>query len=90
MVSETSRCAREMLKIFVHSSLYTSFVRRGREVQICIRSPLQKRLRGVWIGWATSVTPQGELYYVNHVQKTTTWTKPSWNDSDDEEEDRES
>lgn len=27
-------------------------------------------------GWGRSVTPLGEVYYVNHVTKTTTWSRP--------------
>lgn len=42
-------------------------------------------------GWGRSVTPNGELYYVNHVSKTTTWSRPQWttgSDGDDECESR--
>ncbi|CAM9351287.1 unnamed protein product [Scytosiphon promiscuus] len=37
-------------------------------------------------GWGRSVTANGELYYVNHVKKTTTWTRPQWTGSDDDDE----
>lgn len=43
-------------------------------------------------GWGRSVTPQGEVYYVNHVTKSTTWSRPRWtyaeedpNDLDDDD-----
>eukprot|EP00903_Cladosiphon_okamuranus_P005757 g5709.t2 len=37
-------------------------------------------------GWGRSVTKNGELYYVNHVTKTTTWARPQWTGSDGDEE----
>ncbi|CAM9444576.1 unnamed protein product, partial [Hapterophycus canaliculatus] len=37
-------------------------------------------------GWGRSVTPNGELYYVNHVKKTTTWARPQWTGSDEGDE----
>lgn len=41
-------------------------------------------------GWGRSVTQNGELYFVNHVTKTTTWSRPQWTGSDgDVDEDHE-
>ena len=37
-------------------------------------------------GWGRSVTKNGELYYVNHVTKTTTWSRPQWTGSDGDDE----
>ncbi|CAN0503947.1 unnamed protein product, partial [Ectocarpus sp. 12 AP-2014] len=37
-------------------------------------------------GWGRSVTPNGELYYVNHVSKTTTWSRPQWTTGSDGDE----
>lgn len=37
------------------------------------------------IGWGRSVTPLGEVYYVNHANKTTTWTRPTWEGDEDED-----
>ncbi|CAM9496462.1 unnamed protein product, partial [Ectocarpus sp. 8 AP-2014] len=37
-------------------------------------------------GWGRSVTPNGELYYVNHVTKTTTWSRPQWTAGSDGDE----
>ncbi|CBJ27893.1 ubiquitin-protein ligase [Ectocarpus siliculosus] len=37
-------------------------------------------------GWGRSVTPNGELYYVNHVSKTTTWSRPQWTAGSDGDE----
>ncbi|CAN0295051.1 unnamed protein product, partial [Ectocarpus sp. 12 AP-2014] len=41
-------------------------------------------------GWGRSVTPNGELYYVNHVSKTTTWSRPQWTTGSDGDEECES
>lgn len=44
-------------------------------------------------GWGRSVTPQGEVYYVNHLTKSTTWSRPRWTyaeEDDNEMEDDES
>jgi hypothetical protein len=27
-------------------------------------------------GWEQGVTPEGEVYFINHVSKTTTWFDP--------------
>lgn len=32
------------------------------------------------------MTKNGELYYVNHVTKTTTWSRPQWTGSDGDDE----
>ncbi|CAN0139370.1 unnamed protein product, partial [Ectocarpus sp. 4 AP-2014] len=37
-------------------------------------------------GWGRSVTPNGELYYVNHVSKSTTWSRPQWTAGSDGDE----
>jgi len=28
------------------------------------------------LGWEQGVTPEGDIYYINHIEKTTSWFDP--------------
>uniref|UniRef100_A0AAZ3R1A4 WW domain-containing protein n=1 Tax=Oncorhynchus tshawytscha TaxID=74940 RepID=A0AAZ3R1A4_ONCTS len=47
------------------------------------RSPLPE-------GWEQAVTPEGEVYYINHITKTTSWLDPHLGNSNERERHRES
>ena len=37
---------------------------------------LQRAAQGLPRGWQAGMTPDGRMYYINHMDKTTTWEKP--------------
>ena len=37
---------------------------------------LQRAAQGLPQHWQAGMTPDGRMYYINHVDKTTTWEKP--------------
>lgn len=48
----------------------------GRNVPQTQQEKLQVLSRALPQGWEQGVTPEGEVYFINHISKTTTWFDP--------------
>ena len=48
----------------------------GRNVPQTQQEKLQVLSRALPQGWEQGVTPEGEIYFINHISKTTTWFDP--------------
>jgi len=38
--------------------------------------PSSQNLGPLPLGWEQGVTPEGDIYYINHIEKTTSWFDP--------------
>lgn len=84
------------LSCYVHGYYYSGACSTG---VLPVLKPTKETIitcNGVWcscrallpstcVGWGRSVTANEELYYVNHITKSTTWSRPQWMGSDGED-----
>jgi len=41
-----------------------------------VQPPSSQNLGPLPAGWEQGVTPEGDIYYINHIEKTTSWFDP--------------